>query len=124
MFEKRATIDTQNQKEAKARGDDLGVAFLDRAFVLQQTWQLQSGLNELPNEGEGLHCPLPSVPDSDYLLQGHDSIVAKILLHFANYFFPLFSSKGARALPVELLGDMSPSQLAAIDFVNKFIRSR
>ena len=124
MFEKQATIDAQNQKKAKASGHDPGVAFLDRAFILQQTWLLQSSLNELPNEGDGVHCPLPSVPDSDYLLQGHDSIVAKIMLHFANYFFPLFSSKGAGALPVELSGDVSPSQLAAIHYVNSFIRSR
>ena len=93
-------------------------------FILQETWNERSDLKELPNEGEGLHCPLPSVPDSDYLLTGHVSIVAKLLLHFANYFFPLISNKGTGSLPVELSGSLSPSQLASIHHVNNFIQTR
>ena len=81
-------------------------------------------MNELPNEGDGLHLPLASIPDQDHLLQGHDTIVAKILLHFTNYFLPRFSSKKSKILPVELSGSLSPSQLAAIHYVNDFIQTR
>ena len=98
--------------------------FLGRAFILQPIWYLSAGISELPNEGEGLHCPLPRVPDIDYIHQGHDSLPVKFLLHFANYFFPLFSTKGGRSPPVEMSGSLSRSQMAAIHYVTEFIQSR
>ena len=99
-------------------------SFLGRAFILQPIWNLDGAINELPNEGEGLHCSLPPVPDMDHLHEGHDSIAVKILLHFANYFFPLFTTKGGRSPLVEMSGSLSRSQLAAIHYVTEFIQSR
>ena len=124
MFEKQCTVDLQHRKEALENGREPMGSFLGRAFILQPIWHIDAGLHELPNEGEGLHCPLPSVPDMDHLHDGHDSISVKFLLHFVNYFFPLFSIKGGRSLPVEMSGSLSKSQLAAIHYVNEFIQSR
>ena len=124
MFEKQCTRNLQQRKRALENGREPAGSFLGRAFILQPIWRLDSGLHELPNEGEGLHCPLPSVPDMDHLNEGHDSIVVKVLLHFTNYFFPLFSTKGGRSLPVEMSGSLSRSQLAAIHYVTEFIQSR
>ena len=123
-FEKLIADDIRERKQSISHGYDPQVPAVERAFILQPTWDLTLPHNGLPVEGEGLHCPLPLVPDADYRVHRHSRIVTKILLHFANYIFPLFSSKGSRNLPVELSGTLSPSQLAAIHYVNDFIQSR
>ena len=124
MLEKQCTQDLKHRRKAIENGRNPMGNFLGRAFILQPIWYLSAGISELPNEGEGLHCPLPHFPDMDHIHQGHDSLPVKFLLHFANYFFPLFSTKGGRSLPVEMSGSLSRSQLAAIHYVTEFIQSR
>ena len=123
-LEKQCTQDLKRQREAIKYGCQPVGSFLGRAFILQPIWNLDAAINELPNDGERLHCPLPPVPDMDYPHEGHDSIAVKILLHFANYIFHLFSTKGGRSPPVEMSGSLSRSQLAAIHYVKEFIQSR
>ena len=123
-LEKLCTKDLKRRREAIKDGHQPVGSFLCRAFILQPIWNLDAAINELPNDGERLHCPLPPVPDMDYPDEGHDSIAVKILLHFANYIFHLFSTKGGRSPPVEMSGSLSRSQLAAIHYVTEFIQSR
>ena len=123
-FEKLIAEEQRECKQAISLGYDPQVPVVERAFILQPTWDLTLPHNGLPDEGEGLHCPLPRVPYAAYRVHHCSRVVTKILLHFANYIFPLFSSKGSRNLPVELSGTLSPSQLAAIRYVNDFIQSR
>lgn len=99
--------------------------FLKRALRLQSVYSFPP-LNELPNEGEGLHCPLPPVPDQDHLNNElRNPMINKVLLHLISYLYPLVSGKGSRGeAPVELSGSLSRSQLAAIHYVNDFVTSR
>ena len=124
MLEKQCTQDLKHRREAIENGHQPMGCFFGRAFILQPIWYLGAGVHELPLEGQGLHCPLPHVPDMDCLRQGRDFLPVKLLLHFANYFFPLFSTKGGRSLPVEISGSLSRSQLAAIHYITEFIQSR
>ena len=99
-----------------------------QAYCQQASWDSLTQLNEIPPCGSGLHCPLPNT-FSRRCLRPYESVskvyLMKPLFHFANYFFPLSTTKGKDAVRQQDGASLvSPSQRAAISYVNKFLKSR
>ena len=99
-----------------------------QAYCQQASWDSLTQLNEIPPCGSGLHCPLPNT-FSRRCLRPYESVskvyLVKPLFHFANYFFPLSTAKGKDAVRQQDGASLvSPSQRAAISYVNKFLKSR
>ena len=94
------------------------------AYPLQDLWDPQLLLNEVPTQGEGLHCPLPH-PCIRYFISNRwveRHLLMRPLFHFASYFFPLMGSASAGCYTGSAA--LSPSQLSAIFYVNGFLKSR
>lgn len=102
-----------NQKERRYSDREGACGF---AYSLQDIWAEPLSLDQLPGPLVGLHCPLPC--PADEAIQS-----TRLLLHFTNYLFPVFTTK---AKPEECQGStsLSPSQLAAVTYVNKFVETR
>lgn len=94
------------------------------AYALQDLWDPQLLLNQAPEQGVGLHCPLPH-PCTRYFtgdqwLERHH--LMRPLFHFASYFLPLMGSAALGRYSGS--ASLSPSQLSAISYVNSFLRTR
>ena len=104
------------------------VATCGFAYTQQKIWSVEIQVNEVPYAMEGMHCPLPE-PHYRFF-QPFQSVqrsqFIRPLLHFANYFFPLFTAKGKRLMAESYTPSLplSPSQLNAIAYVNYFLSTR
>ncbi len=95
------------------------------AYSPCELWPEHVPLNEFPDVWEGLHCPLPEpyyprCSNYPYVKREHR---VRPLLHFANYLFPSSTAKG-KAGEYSGSAPLSPAQVAAVSYVNGFVKTR
>ena len=98
------------------------------AYLHRLLWDTEMGIQSMADDFTGLHIPLPFPATTTVSMQWHDipsSHQPKLLaslLHFTNYLFPTFTA--CSQAEVEGHTSLSPSQKAAIGYVNSFLFSR
>ena len=98
------------------------------AYLHRLLWDTTMSIQLMPDVFAGLHIPLPFPTTTAISIQWHNVLASHqpkllaTLLHLTNYLFPVFTARGQSEVKAHT--SLSPSQKAAIGYVNSFLLSR